>query len=495
MRIAIAGISHEALVSSPLPTTLADFRVYRGAAIVDHLGVGDTLRELRIDAVPILYAGSITPSGSVDEGDYLALRDEILDGLRSAGPVDGVCLVLHGAMVVKNIWNGETDVVREVRAVVGNEVPIAVRFDVHCNLTDEFASKTDFWTAYRTAPHRDVRETLERTLTLLARVIDEGLHPRPVFIHVPLLIPGERSNTDVDPMRSLIALAMQIERRSGILNAEVQVGFAWGDTPATGASVVVTATGEENLPMARRAARELAQAYWDARNDFAFDQEVAPTIGEAIDRAVAAPERTVFLTDSGDNVTAGAPGDNTNFLAALLAKRVSDAVVSGLVDPAAFEVCQKAGVGATVSVSLGGKADALYCKPVVATGVVEHLYVPPLAEQDASDRTLRVDGVRVLVTNIRVAFARLSDIRLAGVEPLEHKIIVHKLGYLLPELRDAAPREIMALTEGYTDLDFSRLPYIYVIRPIFPLDPEMVWKPVITNNAGYDEEAEGSSKG
>jgi microcystin degradation protein MlrC len=120
-------------------------------------------------------------------------------------------------------------------------------------------------------------------------------------------------------------------------------------------------------------------------------------------------------------------------------------------------------------------------------GEVEHLYQPTPEKQEPTIATLRVDGVRVLITNIRWAFATLDEIRKAGVEPLDHKIIVHKLGYLLPHLRDAAPREIMALSEGFSDLEYTRLPYRYVIRPIFPLDDAMAWRPQITNVAGYTD--------
>ena len=94
-------------------------------------------------------------------------------------------------------------------------------------------------------------------------------------------------------------------------------------------------------------------------------------------------------------------------------------------------------------------------------------------------------GVRILIADRRTYFSTLNDFRKAGVEPLDHKIVVVKLGYLMPELRDAAPREILALTSGYSDLDFTRLPYRYITRPIFPLDEEFAWSPVITNVAGY----------
>lgn len=486
MRVAIAGIVQESLIFSPLRASAADFRVLRGSEIALGAEVESTLRALDFEPVPIMYASHFTPSGVVDEAAYLGWRDEILRGLAAAGPLDGVCLVLHGAMTVQNIWNGETDLVREIRALLGNEIPIVGRLDPHANITEEFANKMDTWAVFRTAPHRDVEETLVRALGLLRRRIEIGRRTHPAFVRLPLLLPGERATTDVKPMKSLLAMAVEIEREEGILNAEVMIGFGWSDTPHTGSSVIVVAEDDDHLPAARHAAKRLAAAMWDRRHAFTFDQEVAPGVDDAIDRALAAAEATVFLTDSGDNVTAGAPGDSSYFLSRLLAKQVPDAVVAGIHDSDVVRVCQEQGIGAEVSVSLGGQ-QALSGGPLPVTGTVEHLFTPPAESTDATIATLRVGGVRVLVTSRRMTFASLEDVRRGGVEPLDHKILVVKLGYLLPRLRDAAPREIMAMSPGYSDLDLRRLPFKYVNRPILPLDDDFAWHPAITSVAGYGD--------
>jgi len=214
---------------------------------------------------------------------------------------------------------------------------------------------------------------------------------------------------------------------------------------------------------------------------------VAASVDEAIDKALQAPESTVFIADSGDNPTAGTPGDVPYFLSRLLAKDVPDAVVAAIPDAAAAQHCFDAGVGAEVTVSLGGKLDTQHGDPVTVTGVIEHVHWPDSGLHEAAIVTLRVDGIRILITDMRRHFATLDDFRRGGVEPLAHKIVVVKLGYLLPELRDAAPREILALSPGFSDMDFTRLPYRYVTRPIFPLDEDFAWSPVITNVAGYGE--------
>ena len=221
MRIALAGISHEALNFSPLVTTAEDFQVWRGQELLaaDNqfapyaAGAGrsertygtlaEMMQALGVDVVPILHANGLAPSGMVEERAYLALRDEIVAGIRQAGHLDGICLILHGALLVENIWSGETDLVRSIRAVAGNDIPIAARLDLHGNLTEEFANKTDIWTVYRTAPHRDAPQTLERAMKLLTHCIRGGHRPRPVFIRVPLLL----ARRDSDHRRGADAVA------------------------------------------------------------------------------------------------------------------------------------------------------------------------------------------------------------------------------------------------------------------------------------------------
>ena len=486
MRIGIAGISHEALTFSPVAQTMEDFRVLRGAEVLEYPGLADAARALDVEPVPVLVATARCPSGVVEERAHVQLRDELVEGLRRAGPLDGVCLILHGAMLVENIGSGETDQVRAVRAALGPDIPIAVRLDPHANLTEEFANKADTWACFRTAPHRDQAETLHRTLALLARAIRSNVRPRPVFIRLPLLLPGERSTTHVEPMRSLLAMAREIEQMHGILNAEVLIGFGWADTWHAGANVTVVAEGEEHLPVARRQARRLAQAMWDRRREFTFDQEVSPSADEAIDAALGAFEPSVFVTDSGDNPTAGAPGDSTHFLARLLAKKVPDAVVAGIPDPESARACFAAGAGGTVSLAVGGKLDTVHGTPVPLTGTVEHVHPP--SGSDAGLATVRANGVRVIISDRRYVYRHPDDFRKAGLDPLRHKLVVIKLGYLMAPLREIAPREILALTPGYADMEFTRLPYRYVTRPIFPLDPDVRWHPIITNVAGYAED-------
>ena len=470
MRIAIAGLSHETNTFSSLFTRREDFLVRRGDEVLDEPGFRDLLVRLGVEPVPILFARAL-PSGPVEAATYRAFKEEILTGLTAAGSLDGLFLLLHGAMYVDGVGDAETDLVRAIRAQVGDDLPIAARLDLHGNMTPEFVDRMDVLVAYRTAPHRDVEETRDRALSLLTTSIRAGCRPCTVMVRVPLLLFGEQAITEVEPMRSLMAMLPQVEAQPGVLAASILVGFAWADVPDAAASVLVVAEDRDHREEALAQARRLARAMWERRTQFGYDVEALPG-DEAIEAALTAPEPTVFISDSGDNTTAGGAGDVPYLLERLLARGVPDAVFAALTDAPATRRCYMAGVGAEVSLTVGGRLDPVHGRPLPIAGRVIHL-----APSEEGIATIQVDGVRVILTRRRLAFTRLADFQRAGIDPLAHKIVVVKLGYLFPELRDVAPRAIMALTPGFATQDITALPYRRVARPIYPLDPdmEMAW--------------------
>jgi microcystin degradation protein MlrC len=466
MRIAVAGIGHETNTFSSLRTGLEDFHVSRGAEIVAG-PLWDEFRAQGVEFAPALMAGA-SPHGLVRRDAYLTLRTELLERLEQTLPADGVYLSLHGAMEVEEIGDGESDLVAAVRERVGAAVPVVASLDLHGNIAPALVEAANLLTALRTAPHRDGAETRRRALAHLVRCIREGLRPVGAMAKLPLVLPGEYAVTEVEPARSLYRMLPEIEAVPGILDASLMIGCAWTDSPHTSVSILVMA--ERDRDLARQQAERLAVAVWARREEFGPDVEtVAPD--EAISRALAAPERPVFISDSGDNVTAGGAGDLPLLAAGLLAANASGAVVAGLADAAAVQQCAAAGVGARVTLALGGKLDQEHARPLEVTGTVHHLD-PPAAPTLAA---LQVAGVTLLLTSDRRAFTSLASFERAGIDPMRQKIVVVKLGYLFPDLRDHAPRALMALTPGFTDLRLERLPFQRIRRPIFPLDPDARW--------------------
>jgi microcystin degradation protein MlrC len=427
------------------------------------------------------FVASARPSGLIRETAYAQIKAELLGALQETLPVDGVYLDLHGAMEVEETGDGESDLVPAVRALVGEDVPISVSLDLHGNVSPILVDNADILTAFRTAPHRDYEETRRRALALLVRTVREGLRPVPILVKPPLLLAGESAVTDVEPAASLYARLAEIDRVPGIMNASFLIGCAWTDGPYTSTSVIVVAERDGELAQRQAAsvsaAAEFAQEIWARRRDFNFGVETT-SMDDSIRRAMGADERPVFISDSGDNVTAGGAGDIPLFVGRLVALGAEDALVAGLTDPEAVQQCAVAGEGAEVSLSIGGKLDRVSGAPVAVTGCVERLYAPSEDHSETPTVALvRSGGVRIILAADRRPFTDRASIAATGVDPMQQKIVVVKQGYLFPDFYDHAPRAIMALSPGATDLRLEELPYRRLRRPIFPLDPDLAWEP------------------
>ncbi len=455
MRIAIAGIGHETNTFSTLRTNYSDFRIRRGEECVQ----GELWDSLRTQAelAPCLVAGA-TPNGLVAFDAYQALKQEVLDRLKAELPVDGLFLDLHGAMHVERIGDGETDLLASIRALVGPELPIAASLDLHGNLSPEFVQSVNILTALRTAPHIDGRETRVRAFGHLVRAIREGKRPVTAMVKLPLLLPGENAVTAVEPSKSLYGHIAEIEAHSGIWDASLMIGCAWTDSPYTSVSTLVVG---DDLAAAEALAGSFADRVWHRRREFGPEVDTIPAL-EAIERARVYPTGPVFISESGDNVTAGGAGDVTTFLEMLIAAELQDVLYAGMADGKAVAQCKVAGAGNEVALQLGGKLDAVNAKPLHVVGTVLRV--------EGGIATVSVGGLVVLITEGRGSFHDLASFKPSGIDPRSKKVVVVKQGYLAPELREHCSTTFMALTPGFTDLRLETLPYRSVIRPIYPLN-------------------------
>jgi microcystin degradation protein MlrC len=312
---------------------------------------------------------------------------------------------------------------------------------------------------------------------LLLEALEEDYQPRIAHINIPILIPGEKGVTSAEPVSSFYGRLPEISGMEGLMDASIFVGMPWTDVSRAGMSVQVVARDEEYISLARHQAEELAGLIWSERMNLSFDVENAP-IDEAIQMALVSGESTVFITDSGDNVTAGAAGDGTLVLERLLAHGVSSAVLAGIVDPEAVDQCKIAGTGAEIELMVGGKIDYVYSKPYPIKGTVLSLPEGVQGSQK-QDAVLQVEGITLVLLSGHRAFTHPNHFEAVGIDPLAYKIVVVKEGYLFQGLRDIAPRSIMALTPGFANQNLEDLDYYELTRPIYPLDPGMEWTPDI----------------
>jgi microcystin degradation protein MlrC len=468
-RIGIAGIAIESSTFSPHRTGLADFDVRRGSALLQRYDWLSDPWAAPVDWVPLLHARSL-PGGAVLPEVYDELSAEIITRLRAAGPLDGVFFDIHGAMSVVGRQDVEADLAGRIRAVVGPDVLISASMDLHGNVSRDLASTLDLITCYRMAPHEDAAESRERAArNLVARLGSPP--PAKAWVQVPVLLPGEKTSTRIEPAASIYKRVGEIADEPGVLDAAVWVGYAWADEPRCRAAVVVTG---DDADLARERAAELAQLYWQARSQFAF---VAPTgsLAECVAAGLASSARPFFISDSGDNPTAGGADDVSYTLASLLKVPVltsgeATAIHASIVDAAAVAVCVAAGVGGAVSVPAGGKIDSGPGGPVLVNGTVFSISEDPVGGTTA---VVQVGGLHAILTSRRKPYHRIADFTRLGLDPAGVDLVIVKIGYLEPELYDLAADWLLALTPGGVDQDLVRLGHHRVRRPLFPFDPEM----------------------
>jgi len=413
--------------------------------------------------------------GTISASACREAMGRVLDSLRAAGRVDGVFLRLHGAMYAEGIGPAESVLVKEIRNIVGPAAPIACTFDLHGNIPAWLADSGNILVGLKTAPHTDVAETARLAGRILLETLGGRLCPVSYILPIPMILQGEKAMTTAEPFRSLVEEARRLEREGiqghteRILAATLFVGCAWTDSADTGMSVVVTA--DRSRPAARAAAIHLAQQIWDARHQFAFGCESAD-LEKAISTALEAKEASVFLTDSGDNVTAGTPGDMPLVLRALVERKVKNAVVAGINDKQAVTRCIEAGEGKTLKLSIGANIEKRFGPPMETEA-----HIIRLITGDQPQAVVRIGELETILTAGPAAFNLQRHFESCGIDPLSRRIVVIKQGYLFPELRRVAPRHIMLLTPGAGDMRIEQLTYIRRRKPVFPFEKDATFSP------------------
>lgn len=473
-RILTCGIRHESNTFSTLPTTEADFKILRGEDALKGEAWADTLRKENVELLPTLHAYA-WPGGVVERSIFDKLKNEILDGIRKAGQLDGIYMDMHGALHVEGYEDAQASFIQEIRKIVGEDVVISGSFDTHGNLSLQLMAHIDLVTGYRTVPHRDSEETQVRAVTLLLNTLKQGLKPHIECVTIPILVPGEKSITEVEPLRSIYAQIPQVAAQEGLMDASILAGYAWADLPRSAMRVFVVAQDKKYAVKARQEACHLAQQVWDNRHGLELDVP-SGSIEEMIDESKKQVGKTVFISDSGDNTTAGAPGDNPQVLKALLNQRITNAIVAGIVDPEALAKCAETGIGKRIDLTIGGKKDTVFGTPIQIKGRIDFISPDSILSTPRGAAVVDVQGIKVVLLKSRRSFTEVKDFQEIHTDPLSFQVVVVKLGYLYPELRDIAPIHLIALTPGFCNLNIATLPFKQINRPAYPLDKDMTWQ-------------------
>ncbi len=478
MRIAIAGMHHESNTFNPTITGDSDFLLFRGSEVFSRLeeyasakGMVDRLRAGGYEILPAAFARAV-PNGVVSQAFYESFKKDVLSRLTSFGPLDGIVLALHGSMTVEGVGDAEGNLLESVRSLFPS-VPLTASLDMHATVTDRMLRNADAFVGYKTAPHVDMYETGYAAADLLIRSLETGRTLQMACRKIPVLIAGEQTETSSQPTASLIALLKEVESSGEVLSASYLLGFPWADNESNGVSAVAVTL--DDPATADRVSRRLASSFWERRKDFSFHTEAYP-VDQALSEAFSSPQSPVFVSDSGDNPTAGSSGDSTQFLRALLSHpdlpsyrgRIG---YGGFCDAESVERCRGM-KGKRVELELGGKVDRGSGDPVRVVGEV-------LSELESWGSygsclvAVRVGNLDLVIADRHMGFG--DDVgywAALGLPISQYPMLCLKLGYLTEGYHPFHPRSILALSEGCSNELLGGLPFKHLRRPMFPLDQD-----------------------
>lgn len=479
-RVALAGFLHETNTFAPSKATLANFEqgggylpICRGAEIISraggvNLGISGVLAHAAAndwETAPVLWTGAI-PSAHVEKAAFEGVANEIVNGIKAAGPLDGIYLDLHGAMVCEHLDDGEGELIARVRDVAGPDVRIAVSLDLHGNVTTRMVDSADVLVAFRTYPHVDMAETGRRTAVQLERLMSRGRPFAKSFRRLPFLIPIPWQCTSLQPAKDIYAQLAATEG-GAISSTSFLMGFPAADFEECAPAVL--AYGETQAA-ADAAADSMCELVLSRERDFAGRAyEPDEGVREAM-RIARSANRPVIIADTQDNPGAGGNSDTTGMLRALVRNGAERAAIGLIVDAEAAARAHTAGQGADISIALGGKSGIEGDAPFEATFHVDklspgelhatgpyyggtHLNLGPSA-------CLFTGGVKIVVATHKAQMADQAMYRFVGIEPRDQAILVNKSSvHFRADFEPIAEAVLVCTAPGPMPLDPAVLPW------------------------------------
>jgi microcystin degradation protein MlrC len=477
MKLFIAGLATETNTFSPMPTGLGDYIQVRGVnedkpnAFEAPLAVWKRLgRKEDLEVVESLCAYA-PPAGLTARKVYEAFRDEILTDLKQAMPIDAVLLGLHGAMVAEGYDDCEGDLLSRVRTLVGSQIPVGAELDPHDHLTPAMVDNATALVMYKEFPHTDFAE---RAADLFHIIMDTAAGKTKPAMGVFDMKMIYSYFTTIPPMKGFVDKIKGMEGKDGVLSISVVHGFPYADVPELGSKLLVITDSQPDR--AQSLAKELGIELIKLRGQ-TMPQHLP--IQEALDKALAAPEGPVVLSDSSDNPGGGAPGDSTFVLKAMLDNGVENAGLACLWDPIVVQLALAAGDGAKLKIRLGGKMGTISGDPLdvectvirARKNVLQHFSGATGSIGDAA--SLRVGGIDVIVASQRNQVRSPDVFTELGIDPLSKKIIVVKSkNHFRAEFEKIAKEILYLAAGGALSPDFKSVPYTRIRRPKWPIDQD-----------------------
>jgi microcystin degradation protein MlrC len=489
-RIAVGGFLHETNTFAPTKATYEDF-VHGGGWPSMAFGedVLKVMRDINVglagfagaaetngwELAPTISCGA-SPSAHVTKDAFERIVKVMVDGVAAAGPLDGVYLDLHGAMVTEHLDDGEGEILARVRKVIGNDIPLVASLDLHANVTPEMVEHADALIAYRTYPHIDMAETGRSAAKHLALLLNTKQRFAKAFRQLPFLIPISWQCTNDQPTKAIYEKLAALES-DAVPTLSFAPGFPAADFEGCGPSVFAYGRTQAE---ADAAADQIAALVASHEND--FDGRIYPPdegVRHAMELSKSA-KRPIIIADTQDNPGAGGDSDTTGMLRALVRNKAS-AATGVIYDPQSAKAAHEAGVGAKVTLALGGKSGIPGDAPYHETFLVEQLsdgkFVAPGPYYGGRDMdmgpsaALRIGDVRVVVSSHKAQLADQSMYRYVGIEPTEQAILVNKSSvHFRADFEPIAEKLLICAAPGAMPADPATLPWTR-LRPGIRIKP------------------------
>ncbi len=433
-----------------------------------------------------ITAAHAEPGGIVTEDARREITTECLRRLQEHGPFDGVFAALHGAMVTETDQDGDSQFLREIRSIVGPEVPLAVTLDLHANIFDEMAELAQIAVSFRTYPHVDMYEAGHEAAELLHQAMTRDITPK-LTIARPAMLLGcdDGRTTEGGPMCRLLETAAEEMKAPGVLNVAINAGFTDADVWAAGPSVLITHdTARVDTATAAGIGTGICDQIWAFRDEWNLPVALPECIAQVQEhlQQKPAPQGPVVIADYSDNPGAGAYSDCTAMIAALLDAGITNAAAGALWDPAAATQLAEAGIGAQVTLSIGGKCDpSVGGGPLEVTGAVRAIsdgaftFEGPmftgLPGSTGLSVCFRVEGIDIMIVTDRMQMLDQNIFRLTGIEPARKSVLaVKSMQHFKGAFAPIASAIITADAGGLCTPDVSKRTYSRLRRPVFPLE-------------------------
>jgi microcystin degradation protein MlrC len=490
-RIAVGGFLHETNTFAPTKATFDDF-VHGGGwpAMAMGADVLKTMRNINVglagfveaaealgwEMVPTISCGA-SPSAHVTADAFERIVKVMVEGIRAAGPLDGVYLDLHGAMVTEHLDDGEGELLARVREIIGSDLPLVVSLDLHANVTPEMVAQADALIAYRTYPHVDMADTGRAAAKHLALLLGSRQKFAKAFRQLPFLIPISWQCTSDQPTRGIYQRLAALES-GAVPTLSFAPGFPAADFAHCGPSVFAYGRTQADADAAADSIAALIESHEDD-----FDGRIY-TPDEGVRHAMELATRAnkpIIIADTQDNPGAGGDSDTTGMLRALVRNNASKAAIGVIYDPASAKAAHAAGVGATVTLALGGRSGISGDAPYKETFTVENLsdgkFVAPGPYYGGRDMdmgpsaALRIGDVRVVVSSHKAQLADQSMYRYVGIEPTEQAILVNKSSvHFRADFEPIAEKLLICAAPGAMPADTAALPWTR-LRPGIRIRP------------------------